>query len=153
MVGWVVNGIRAGLALTLPNYPGSHNGPDILLYPVRASGPAMPPEAALHFNEVTVHPPRWMFPCMQVVLLFLVVRGAGTFLLRKKSNGRLYTMLEQCAVVMVGAPVVSTLHYRCVGVGVNPFSRNFELEIPDLLSKFSVYNGHMLQAEIAPPPY
>ena len=31
---------------------------DILLYPVQASGPAMLPEVALRFKEVTVHPPR-----------------------------------------------------------------------------------------------
>ena len=45
---------------------------DILLCPVQASGPAMLPEAALRFMEVTVHPPR----CVPISAHYLCCRKA-----------------------------------------------------------------------------
>ena len=56
------------------------------------------------------------------------------------------------AGVTVGGPVVSTLRRKDMGVGSNLAPCNFELWVPDPLSKFSVCNGHMMQDEITPPP-
>ena len=67
---------------------------------------------------------QWFTPCMQVVLLFLVFPAAKTFLLKKKSDGRLYKVLEQSAAVMANGPVVKQ---RDAGVGSNPASCTFAL--------------------------
>jgi len=75
--------------VTLTNYPGTQVTFDILLCPVQASGPAMLPEAALHFKEVTVHPPR----CMPL---------SAHSLCSKKEPALSYACLS-CSRVWVGA--------------------------------------------------
>ena len=85
-------------------------------------------------------------------VLFLVFPGAKTFLLIKKSDGSLYKVLEQSAAVTTSGPVV-----KPCAADVQAW---IQTQVPaisnfgsvTLSQNFSVCNGHMMQAELTPPP-